>query len=97
MLVKFNNEEDFFNWVKEYITDTATIIEDGNEISTPDSFPCIMTYNFITNPTLDCEEDDEQYHDLLSQGFESDEINKLYYDFVFITDFDSNLISYIKR
>ena len=97
MLVKFNNEADFFTWVKEYIADTATIIEGDNDISTPESFPCFMTYNFIELPVLQDEADDEQYNDLLSQGYESDEINKFYYDFIYLSDFDSKLYDYNPR
>lgn len=90
MLVKFNNEKDFFTWIKDYVSDTATIIESDNEISNPDKYPCVMVYNFIANPVLDCEEDEDQYYDLIAKGYDESEIDKLYYDFVYPSDFDSN-------
>ena len=90
MLVKFNNEKDLFTWIKDHLTNTATIIDGDKEISNPDNYPCVMTYNFIENPVLNCEEDEEQYYDLIAQGYEEHEIDKLYYDFVYPYDFDSN-------
>ena len=86
MKVKFNNEQEFKQWVKTNIIG-GVIIAFG-EMETPDEFPCIMTYDFISNPHLECEDDEEQFHKLIEEGYYGDEIEKLEYDFIYPSDFN---------
>ena len=86
MKVKFNNENEFKEWVNDNIGE-GVIIAFG-EIDTPDEFPCIMTYDFIQHPHLDCADDEEQFDHWIEEGYDSDDIEKFEYDFIYKSDFD---------
>ena len=83
---KFNNEKEFNNWERTHIN--GGIIFEFGEFDTPMMYPCIMVYEFIEQPYCNCDDDFEQYNKLKAEGYDSDEIEKLTYHYVYPTDFD---------
>lgn len=82
---KFNNETEFNEWVKKYLTYQGVI---GREVDAPYNYPCIMVYEFISHPFCDCSCDEEEFDELIEMGYESDEIEKFIYHFVDMTHFE---------
>ena len=82
---KFNNENEWKMWVDRNLTDEPVIFNYG-EAPVPNEFPCIMISEFIENPCT-TEETEDQYYELIAQGYESYEIQMFFYDFVYPSDF----------
>lgn len=85
MKQKFENKQQFNDWVNKYLTDEPIVIEYG-EIPEPNEYPCIMTYEFIDYTCIG-EDEEEIYEKIKEQGYEDDEIKLLYYEFIYPSDF----------
>lgn len=83
---KFNNETEFNAWVENNLADYGVI--GRNDVDAPHNYPCIMVYDFIEQPFCDCESDEEEFDELIEEGYESDEIEKFIYHFVDMTHFE---------
>ena len=85
--IKFNNVQDFKDWVEENVSDNGVVCEMG-EIDEPIMYPCIMAYELTDKFYCECADEEEEYDRLRKEGYYSDEIEKLKYRFVYPTDFD---------
>ena len=83
--IKFDNVSSFNEWRKSIY---GVIIEFGKEIESPTMYPCIVVYEFIEHPYLTTADEDDQFDDLIAEGYDSDDIEKLIYHFIYPTDFD---------
>lgn len=84
---KFNNEQEFNAW-KEKNVWGAVMFEFGDDMSEPDMYPCVMVYENFVNPNCDNSDMEEQYDNLIDEGYDSDDIELLLYHYVYPTDFE---------
>lgn len=82
---KFNNESDFQTWYQNTIENSILIFEFG-EPEPPTEYPCIIIYDY-TDPSTTTQSEEEEFNNLLEQGYYSDEIEKFIYHYVYPSDF----------
>ena len=80
-----NNETEFKDWYKTTIENSILIFEFG-EPEPPTEYPCIVVYEY-TDPSTTTQSEEEEFNDLLEQGYYSDEIEKFLYHYVYPSDF----------
>jgi hypothetical protein len=80
-----NNQSDFQNWYQNTIENSILIFEFG-EPEPPTEYPCIIIYDY-TDPSTTTQSEEEEFDELLEQGYCSDEIEKFIYHYVYQSDF----------
>lgn len=84
---KFDNVNEFNEWRKSNVDGYPLIFEFG-EFDEPTMYPCIVVYDTIEQPYTNCSVEDEQYDELREDGYDSDDIEKFIYHYVYPTDFE---------
>lgn len=84
---KFENEKEFNNWYNNTIEGYPMVFEFG-EFDSPMMYPCIIVYETLDKPFIDDADAEEQFNDLLNEGYCRDEIEEFIYHYVYPTDFD---------
>lgn len=80
----FTNKKAFELWLKKH---EDYIFYFGK--SEPCSYPCMVCYQTINTPVTECQDDDEQYDELVERLGDSDYIDgTLFYEFIYPFDFD---------
>ena len=80
----FTNKKAFELWLKRH---EDYIFYFGK--SEPCSYPCMVCYQTIDTPVTECQDDDEQYDELVERLGDSDYIDgTLFYEFIYPFDFD---------
>ena len=80
----FTNKKAFELWLKKH---EDYIFYFGK--SEPCSYPCMVCYQTINTPVTECQDDDEQYDELVERLGDSDYIDgTLFYEFIYPSDFD---------
>lgn len=85
---KFNNQEEFDHWYDERVADEPVVIEYGEQLEPPEEYPCIMAYRFEEHPFIDGEDEWEAYDKLVEDGYDTDEIVRLSYTYIYPSDFE---------
>jgi hypothetical protein len=80
-----NNETEFKDWYQNNIENYILIFEFGAP-EPPTEYPCIVVYDYI-DPSTTTQSEEEEFDDLLEQGYYSDEIEKFIYHYVYPSDF----------
>lgn len=83
--IKFNNEQEFNEWSAK---NTDGVVCEWGELDSPTMYPCIMVFDFLDDFRCECADEEEQYDNLKSEGYDSDDIEMLKYHYVYPTDFD---------
>lgn len=83
---KFENEQEFNAWKKDTLN--GGIIYEFGEPDSPMMYPCIIVYDFIEQPYVYGSDEEEQFHELIEEGYDGEDIEKCVYHFVYPTDFD---------
>jgi hypothetical protein len=80
-----NNETEFKDWYERNIENSILIFEFGAP-EPPTEYPCIVVYEYI-DPSTTTQSEEEEFDELLEQGYCSDEIEKFIYHYVYPSDF----------
>lgn len=83
---KFDNVQEFNTWTDKNLN--GGIIFEFGVFDDPIMYPCIMVYAFIEQPYVYGSDEDEQYDELIEEGYDSEDIEKLVYKYIYPTDFD---------
>jgi hypothetical protein len=83
---RFENVNEFKDWSATNLN--GAIIYEYGEFDTPMMYPCIMVYEFIEQPYCNCADDFEQFDNLRNEDYDSEDIEKLIYHYIYPTDFD---------
>ena len=83
---KFDNVQEFNTWRDKNLN--GGIIFEFGEFDDPIMYPCIMVYEFIEQPYIYGSDEDEQFNELIEEGYDSEDIEKLVYHYIYPTDFD---------
>lgn len=81
----FTNKKAFELWLKSH---EDYIFNFGK--SEPCSYPCMVCYHTTNTPVTECQDDDDQYEELVKKLGDRDCIEgTLFYEFIYPFDFDN--------
>ena len=85
---KFNNKDEFDHWYDGRVVDDPVVIEYGEQLDPPEEYPCIMAFNFEKHPFIDNDGEVEAFDKLWEDGYDTDEIVRLTYAYIYPSDFE---------
>lgn len=85
---KFNNKDEFDHWYDGRVVDDPVVIEYGEQLDPPEEYPCIMAFNFEEHPFIDNDGEVEAFDKLWEDGYDTDEIVRLTYAYIYPSDFE---------
>ena len=84
---KLESNTEFINFYSSTLATFPVVVEGGGGLEPPTNYPCIIVYDFISNPYFDCEGEEEDFRAFKEEGFCSDEIELFKYHYVYLADF----------
>lgn len=84
---KLESNAEFMNFYSSTLATFPVIVEGGGGLEPPTNYPCIIVYDFVSNPYLECEEEREDFEAFKEEGYYDHEIELFKYHYVYLSDF----------
>lgn len=85
---KLESNAEFMNFYSSTLATFPVIVEGGGGLEPPTNYPCIIVYDFVSNPYLECEDEKEDFRVFKEEeGYYEYEIELFKYHYVYLSDF----------
>ena len=84
---KLESNTEFINFYSSTLATFPVVVEGGGGLEPPTNYPCIIVYDFVSNPYCECQEEEDDVASFIEEGFCSDEIELFKYHYVYLSDF----------